>query len=380
MNLRVHELVGQLLAERHAQLHLDQIDAGRPADEVGHLAARDPRRALDDEHAAVRMRDQLRECDARLQAERAHGVRRDALRLLELVAVDGRRVDVDPADAEPDAGRPQPVGERQRDRLAGAREHDAVHLDPLDELLEDRLAARRRRERLVQVRSMSSTDSTRKTPRWPPESAGLSTAGKPTSSAARRRSESERTAAKRGCGTPASASRARIATLCVIRCAVSTPMPGQPARLGDRGDDRHGAVGADGQDAVELDACRRLEHGVDVREVDHLRDVGLLQPERVRVAVDRRDAQSQLLRPQDRPALVAPGADEEDGPGHGAMLLGRQRCANELERPLDVDREAGARGARSSPSSTMPRNRPISSIVRSSAIARRRAAAPRGAR
>ena len=118
----VHELVGQLLAERHAQLHLDQVDAGRPADEVGHLPARDPRRALDDEHAAVRMRDQLRECDARLQAERAHGARRDALRLLELVAVDGRRVDVDPADAEPDAGRPAPVRERQGDRLAGARE------------------------------------------------------------------------------------------------------------------------------------------------------------------------------------------------------------------------------------------------------------------
>ena len=36
--------------------------------------------------------------------------------------------------------------------------------------------------------------------------------------------------------------------------------PRQPARLGDRGDDRHRAVGRDGQHAVELGACDRLEH------------------------------------------------------------------------------------------------------------------------
>src|SRR5262245_55566329 len=76
--------------------------------------------------------------------------------------------------------------------------------------------------------STSSSDSTRKMPRWPPESAGLSTAGKPTSSAASRRSAIVRRAAKRGCGTPTSASRRRIATLCVMRCAVSAPIPGSP--------------------------------------------------------------------------------------------------------------------------------------------------------
>ena len=77
-------------------------------------------------------------------------------------------------------------------------------------------------------RSTSSSESTRNTPRCPPLSAGFSTAGKPTSSPARRVSDSVRTAAKRGCGTPASASRRRIATLCVIRCAVSMPIPGRP--------------------------------------------------------------------------------------------------------------------------------------------------------
>ena len=188
---------------------------------------------------------------------------------------------------------------------------------------------------------MSSSDSTRKTPRWPPESAGLSTAGKPTSSAARRRSESERTAAKRGCGTPASASRARIATLCVIRCAVCVPIPGSPRASATAATIGTARSALTVRTPSSLMPRGRLQHGVDVREVDDLRDVGLLQPGRVRVPVDRRDPQSQLLRLQDRPALVAPGADEEDG-SHGAMLLGRQRCADELDRPVDVDREAGA--------------------------------------
>ena len=59
---------------------------------------------------------------------------------------------MDPADAEADAGWAQPVGERQHDRLAAARDHDPVHLGAVDELLEDRLPGRGRGERLVQVR------------------------------------------------------------------------------------------------------------------------------------------------------------------------------------------------------------------------------------
>ena len=76
---------------------------------------------------------------------------------------------------------------------------------------------------------MSSSDSTRKMPRCPPESAGLSTAGKPTSSAARRRSDERRAAPRTAAAArrPRRAAR-RIATLCVIRCAVSTPIPGSP--------------------------------------------------------------------------------------------------------------------------------------------------------
>src|SRR5205085_11728107 len=45
---------------------------------------------------------------------------------------------------------------------------------------------------------------------------------------------------------------------------------------------------------------------------DHLRDLCLREPERVRIAVDRRHPQPELLRPSDGTPLVAPGADEED--------------------------------------------------------------------
>ena len=187
--------------------------------------------------------------------------RRDPLRLLELVAVDRRRVDVDPADAEADPRRPQPVGQRQRPRLAVAGDHDPVHLGALDELLEDRLLRRRRRRApRAGAPRCRPTDSTRKIPRCPPESAGFSTAGKPTSSAARWRSDSVRSAANRGCGTPASASAPPHRDLVRHQVRRLGADPRQPARLGDRRHDRHGAVGRHRQHAVERLARDGLEH------------------------------------------------------------------------------------------------------------------------
>ena len=160
---------------------------------------------------------------------------------------------------------------------------------------------------------MSSSDSTRKTPRWPPESAGFSTAGKPTSSAARRRSEIDRTAANRGCGTPASASRRRIAILCVIRCAVSVPIPGRPRASATAATTGTARSALTVSTPSSRSRARRLQHRVDVGEVDHLGDVGLREARRVGVAVDGHDAQAELFRLQDRAALVAAGADEENG-------------------------------------------------------------------
>ena len=151
LEARPRDLVGHRLAEREPQRDVDEVDAGRVTHEVGHLASRDPGRDLDDGDRAVRMGDQLRERDPVAKAEHLDGARRDALRELELVAVGRGGVDVDPADAEADPGRPQPVGERHHLGGAAAGDHDAVHLDAVDEALEDALLLRRLRERGVEM-------------------------------------------------------------------------------------------------------------------------------------------------------------------------------------------------------------------------------------
>ena len=58
---------------------------------------------------------------------------------------------MDPADAEPLALRPQPVGEEERVRLAAAHDDEAVQLQAFHVLLDDRLVGRRLGERRVQV-------------------------------------------------------------------------------------------------------------------------------------------------------------------------------------------------------------------------------------
>ena len=161
-----------------------------------------------------------RRCPSRARARAPPG-RRSRSAGLELVAVDARGVDVHPADAEADARRAQPVGERERLGVA-RRARSTIPLSSMPSTYSSRIASPLGEAESVSCRcaSMSSSESTRKIPRWPPESAGFSTAGKPTSATARWRSERMRSAAKRGCGTPASASARRIATLWVMRCAV----------------------------------------------------------------------------------------------------------------------------------------------------------------
>ena len=112
------------------------------ADEIGHLAAGDASGDLDDAHRAVVGDDQLRERDPVPEAERVHRVDGDALRVGQHVRVDRRGVDVDPADAEADPGRAQPVGEGERERFAVPRDHDPVQLEPVVEALDDRLFGR----------------------------------------------------------------------------------------------------------------------------------------------------------------------------------------------------------------------------------------------
>ncbi len=89
--------------------------------------------------------------------------------------------------------------------------------------------------------------------------------------------------------------------------------PGQPERLGDGGDDGHGAVCRDREHAVDADAPRELDHLIGVREVDDLGDVGRRESRCLGVPVDCRDPQPPGARLLDRATLVAAGADEEHG-------------------------------------------------------------------
>src|SRR5689334_21593216 len=189
--------------------------------------------------------------------------------------------------------------------------------------------------------SISSLDSTRKTPRCPPESAGLSTAGKPTSSAARRRSEIERTAAKRGCGTPASASRRRMATLCVIRCAVATPIPGRPRASATA------ATTGTAPSALTVRTPSMFTRAVAFRTAstsEKSTTFAMSASRSPSASAFRSTAATRSLRsfawtiarrwwrpaPTNRTVCTA------------ATLLGRDRGADELQQRVDVDREPGA--------------------------------------
>ena len=149
-------------------------------------------------------------------------------------------------------------------------------------------------------------------PRCPPESAGFSTAGTPTVSSAARALSRSRAPAKAGCGTPASASVAAHRDLVGHQIGGVGADPGQPERLGDRRDDGHGAVCRDGQDPVDTMAAADLGDRLHVGEVHRFAFVRHREPGRLRIAVDRDDAEAELLRAQDRTTLVAACADEED--------------------------------------------------------------------
>ena len=205
------------------------------AGEVGHLAARDARRDLDDAHRAVVRHDQLREGDAVPQTERVHRVQRDPLRLGER-----RRRRSRPDRRGSSRRRSRSPGGRSRsdsvsgDRLAVARDHEPVQLEPVVELLDDRLAASAtRRAPRAGARRGRRCDSTKKTPRWPPESAGLSTAGMPTVASAARalcRSRARGEARLRHAGVGERAAHRDLVRHQVRRLACRSPAARAPRR------------------------------------------------------------------------------------------------------------------------------------------------------
>ena len=129
-----------------------------------------------------------------------------------------------------------------------------------------------------------------------------------------------RSAANRGCGTPSSASCAAHRDLVGHQVRGLDADPRQAARLGDRGDDGHRAVGRDRQHAVDLHVARTPS--APPRSVRGNRPPWRCRPRasprRIGVAVDRGDAQPELLRALDRAPLMAAGADEENGLLHDA--------------------------------------------------------------
>ena len=203
-------------------------------------------------------------------------------------------------------------------------------------------------------------------PRWPPESAGFSTAGTPTVSSAARALSRSRAPAKRGCGTPASASVRRIAILCVIRCAVSVPIPGSPSASATAA--TTGTARSAETVRTPSTPCRRATSVTAATSVKSTASPSsaAAEPGRVRVAVDRDDAEAELLRAQDRAALVAAGADEEDrahvardairrwARSRGASPAASERRHEERE-PLDSARSRSRSPARSSTQTRRPR-------------------------
>ena len=125
-------------------------------------------------------------------------------------------------------------------------------------------------------------------------------------------SSPERIDAKGGCGTPASASASRIASLCVIRYAVSVPIPGSPSVSATAATTGTARSAEHSQDAVHSVPTANLGHRRDVGEVDDGGDIRRREARGLDVPVDRDDVQSPPPCVLDRTALVAPGADEED--------------------------------------------------------------------
>ena len=268
-------------------------------DEVRHLAARDARGDLDHGDAAVRRGDQLRECDPVAQPERSDGALGGSLGELELVRVDRRRVEVDPADAEADpraaaAGR---RASRARRRRRGRRRCRSSR-------------SRRRTPRgsprwpatptsaAWRCDSRSPGVSIRKTPRCPPESTGFSTAG---SADRLDRGTALGQAPHGGEGRLRDALlRERAAHRDLVRHSVGDVRADRSAgRVARSTAATTGTARSAETVRTPSTSCRRATSldRVDVREVDHLRDVGECEPRRVGVPVDGDDAQARARAP-----------------------------------------------------------------------------------
>src|SRR5439155_16097349 len=143
------------------------------------------------------------------------------------------------------------------------------------------------------------------------------------------------------CGTPACARRRRIATLCVIRCAVSTPIPGRPrasATAATTGTARSAltvSTPSSFSRAVALSTASTSEKSTTFAMSASARPGALGFRSTAATRSLRAFACRIALRwwrpaPTNRTVFT------------GATLLGADRAADELQERLDLDREAGA--------------------------------------
>ena len=104
-----------------------------------------------------------------------------------------------------------------------------------------------------------------------------------------------------------------------MRCATSVPIVGSPSRSVTAA--TTGTARSAETVSAPSTSCRRATSSTASTSAKSTTsgDVGEGEPGRIRVAVDRDDAEAALARLGDRAALVAPRADEEDA-RHGAML------------------------------------------------------------
>ena len=162
-------------------------------------------------------------------------------------------------------------------------------------------------------RSSSSRLSMRKTARWPPESTGLSTAGKGTAASAAVDVGLGPECRERRLRQPGAAERLAHRPLVRQKPGGLGADSGKAELLRDGGDDGHRPVGGHRQHPVRACPASGADHGLHVNEVHDLGDVGGGETRGVAVPVDSRDAQPANTRLFDRAALMPSRADEEDG-------------------------------------------------------------------
>ena len=232
-----------------------------------------------------------------------------------------------------------PGGRRRSESVSGCTsprrgDHDPVHLDPLDELLEDRLPPPRLGERRMQVRLEV-------VPRVDAEDAALpARVGRLEHG---RHADVSTASTHRGCRAPP---RSAVAARRLRRGAPHPDLvrhqmgglradPRQAERLRHRCDDRHGAIGRHGERAVDPVRSATSMHRVDVREVDRLGDV---RHRRGRAPRDCGRRRRPGARAPSRAGSRAAGGVRRRRRGRSscrAMLLGpRSRNATRFQRAI----------------------------------------------